>query len=241
MLNSRQARSGTVAAEPAPIDLDWSSTALVIIDMQRDFMEPGGFGETLGNDVSQLARAVKPIGALLQAAREMGMLVIHTREGHLPDLSDAPPAKVERGAPSLRIGDPGPMGRILIRGEAGHDIIKELYPLDSEIVIDKPGKGAFYATELGDVLKTYGIDNLLVCGVTTEVCVNTTVREANDRGYRCVVVSDGCASYFPEFHEMGLKMIKAQGGIFGWVADSAAILKATQADTATTLAAGASR
>jgi biuret amidohydrolase len=241
MLNSRQARSGTVAAEPAPIDLDWSSTALVIIDMQRDFMEPGGFGETLGNDVSQLARAVKPIGALLQAAREMGMLVIHTREGHLPDLSDAPPAKVERGAPSLRIGDPGPMGRILIRGEAGHDIIKELYPLDSEIVIDKPGKGAFYATELGDVLKTYGIDNLLVCGVTTEVCVNTTVREANDRGYRCVVVSDGCASYFPEFHEMGLKMIKAQGGIFGWVADSAAILKAMQADTATTLAAGASR
>jgi biuret amidohydrolase len=241
MLNSRQARSGTVAAEPAPIDLDWSSTALVIIDMQRDFMEPGGFGETLGNDVSQLARAVKPIGALLQAAREMGMLVIHTREGHLPDLSDAPPAKVERGAPSLRIGDPGPMGRILIRGEAGHDIIKELYPLDSEIVIDKPGKGAFYATELGDVLKTYGIDNLLVCGVTTEVCVNTTVREANDRGYRCVVISDGCASYFPEFHEMGLKMIKAQGGIFGWVADSAAILKAMQADTATTLAAGASR
>ena len=241
MLNSRQARSGTVAAEPAPIDLDWSSTALVIIDMQRDFMEPGGFGETLGNDVSQLARAVKPIGALLQAAREMGMLVIHTREGHLPDLSDAPPAKVERGAPSLRIGDPGPMGRILIRGEVGHDIIKELYPLDSEIVIDKPGKGAFYATELGDVLKTYGIDNLLVCGVTTEVCVNTTVREANDRGYRCVVVSDGCASYFPEFHEMGLKMIKAQGGIFGWVADSAAILKAMQADTATTLAAGASR
>jgi nicotinamidase-related amidase len=241
MLNSRQARSGTVAAEPAPIDLDWSSTALVIIDMQRDFMEPGGFGETLGNDVSQLARAVKPIGAVLQAAREMGMLVIHTREGHLPDLSDAPPAKVERGAPSLRIGDPGPMGRILIRGEAGHDIIKELYPLDSEIVIDKPGKGAFYATELGDVLKTYGIDNLLVCGVTTEVCVNTTVREANDRGYRCVVISDGCASYFPEFHEMGLKMIKAQGGIFGWVADSAAILKAMQADTATTLAAGASR
>jgi nicotinamidase-related amidase len=242
MLNARQALSGTVAAEPEPIDLDWSSTALVIIDMQRDFMEPGGFGETLGNDVSQLARAVKPIGAVLQAARDMGMLVIHTREGHLPDLSDAPPAKVERGAPSLRIGDPGPMGRILIRGEAGHDIIPELYPLDSEIVIDKPGKGAFYATELSDVLKNYGIDNLLVCGVTTEVCVNTTVREANDRGYRCVVISDGCASYFPEFHEMGLKMIKAQGGIFGWVADSAAVLKAMQAGTSTTgLAAGASR
>ena len=179
---------GTIVAEPEPIDLDWAATALVIIDMQRDFMEPGGFGETLGNDVSQLARAVKPIGAVLAAARDTGMLVVHTREGHLPDLSDAPPAKVERGAPSKRIGDPGPMGRILIRGEAGHDIIPELYPLDGEIVIDKPGKGAFYATELGDVLQEYGIENLLVCGVTTEVCVNTTVREANDRGYRCVVI-----------------------------------------------------
>jgi nicotinamidase-related amidase len=242
MLNSRQALRSTIAAEPEPIELDWSTTALVIIDMQRDFMEPGGFGETLGNDVSQLTRAVKPIAAVLEAARHTGMLVIHTREGHLPDLSDAPPAKIERGAPSLRIGDPGPMGRILIRGEAGHDIIPELYPLDSEIVIDKPGKGAFYATELSDVLGKYGIDNLLVCGVTTEVCVNTTVREANDRGYRCVVISDGCASYFPEFHEMGLKMIKAQGGIFGWVADSAAVLKAMQAETSkTSLAAGASR
>lgn len=216
----------TIAAEPGPIDVDWASTALLIIDMQRDFMEPGGFGETLGNDVSQLARAVAPIGALLKAARETGMTVIHTREGHLPDLSDAPPAKIERGAPSLRIGDPGPMGRILIRGEAGHDIIPELYPVEGEIVIDKPGKGAFYATTLGADLKAREIDTLLVCGVTTEVCVNTTVREANDRGYRCIVVADGCASYFPEFHEMGLKMIKAQGGIFGWVSDSAAILRA---------------
>ena len=222
---------GTVIAEPEPIALDLSATALLIIDMQRDFMEPGGFGETLGNDVSQLASAVKPIGAVLAVAREMEMLVVHTREGHLPDLSDAPPAKVERGAPSLRIGDPGPMGRILIRGEAGHDIIPELYPLDSEIVIDKPGKGAFYATELGEVLEKYGIENLLVCGVTTEVCVNTTVREANDRGYRCVVLADGCASYFPEFHEMGLKMIKAQGGIFGWVSDSAAVLDALLPET----------
>ncbi|UFZ07032.1 cysteine hydrolase [Bradyrhizobium ontarionense] len=215
-----------IRAEPEPIALDWSATALVIIDMQRDFMEPGGFGETLGNDVSQLARAVEPIAKVLATARRMGMLVVHTREGHEPDLSDAPPAKVERGAPSLRIGDPGPMGRILIRGEPGHDIIPALYPIDGEVVIDKPGKGAFYATELGDVLKTHGIENLLVCGVTTEVCVNTTVREANDRGYRCVVISDGCASYFPEFHEMGLRMIKAQGGIFGWVAPSAAVLEA---------------
>jgi nicotinamidase-related amidase len=240
MVNSRQASTGTILAEPEPIAVDWPATALVIIDMQRDFMEPGGFGETLGNDVSRLARAVQPIASVLAAARAMGMLVIHTREGHLPDLSDAPPAKVERGAPSLRIGDPGPMGRILIRGEPGHDIIPELYPLESEVVIDKPGKGAFYATGLGDILRIFGIENLLVCGVTTEVCVNTTVREANDRGYRCVVISDGCASYFPEFHEMGLKMIKAQGGIFGWVAHSAAVLKAMQAERSSSLAAGAS-
>src|SRR5258708_3924515 len=231
MANSRQTSIGIVAAEPEPIDLDWSTTALLIIDMQRDFMEPGGFGETLGNDVSLLARAVEPIAAVLDAARGIGLLVGHTREGHPPDLSGAPPAQIERGAPSLRLGAPGPMGPILIRGEAGHDIIPALYPLDSEIVIDKPGKGAFYATELDDVLQKYGIVNLLVCGVTTEVCVHTTVREANDRGYRCVVLADGCASYFPEFHEMGLKMIKAQGGIFGWVSDSAAVLKAMTTET----------
>ena len=229
MSNSKQPSSGTLAAEPEPINLDWSATALVIIDMQRDFMEPGGFGETLGNDVSQLARAVKPIAAVLAAARDLGMLVVHTREGHLPDLSDAPPAKIERGAPSLRIGDPGPMGRILIRGEAGHDIIPALYPLANEIVIDKPGKGAFYATELGEVLQRYGIENLLVCGVTTEVCVNTTVREANDRGFRCIVLSDCCASYFPEFHAAGLAMIKAQGGIFGWVSASKPVIEVMKA------------
>jgi nicotinamidase-related amidase len=215
-------------AEPAPVELDFARTALVIIDMQRDFLEPGGFGETLGNDVSQLARAVKPVAAVLAAARDAGLLVIHTREGHLPDLSDAPPAKVERGAPSLRIGDPGPMGRILIRGEAGHDIIPALSPLKEEVVIDKPGKGAFYATDLGAVLSRHRIENLLVCGVTTEVCVHTTVREGNDRGYRCVVLADGCASYFPEFHEMGLNMIKAQGGIFGWVSDTKSALEALQ-------------
>ena len=241
MVNSGPASTATIVAEPEPVALDLAATALVIIDMQRDFMEPGGFGETLGNDVSRLATAVQPIASVLAKAREMGMLVVHTREGHLPDLSDAPPAKVERGAPSLRIGDPGPMGRILIRGEPGHDIIPDLYPLDSEVVIDKPGKGAFYATELSEVLEKYGIENLLVCGVTTEVCVNTTVREANDRGYRCVVISDGCASYFPEFHEMGLKMIKAQGGIFGWVSDTGSILKAMKAITSSKLAAGASR
>jgi biuret amidohydrolase len=216
----------TIEAEPAPISIDLAGTALVIIDMQRDFLEPGGFGETLGNDVSRLAAAVAPCRAVLDAARRRGMLVIHTREGHRPDLSDAPPAKVERGVPSLRIGAPGPMGRILVRGEPGHDIIPALYPVPGEPVIDKPGKGAFYQTELELMLRNRGIENLLVCGVTTEVCVNTTVREANDRGYRCVVLSDCCASYFPEFHAAGLSMIKAQGGIFGWVAGSKAALAA---------------
>ena len=215
-----------IAAEPQPITVDLTRTALVIIDMQRDFLEPGGFGETLGNDVSLLQRAVAPCKDVLEAARAAGMLVIHTREGHRPDLSDAPPAKVERGSPSLRIGAPGPMGRILIRGEPGHDIIPELYPIEGEPVIDKPGKGAFCETDLGLTLRNCGIDNLVVCGVTTEVCVNTTVREANDRGYRCIVLGDCCASYFPEFHEMGLKMIKAQGGIFGWVSDSKKMLSA---------------
>ena len=215
-----------IVAEPQPIAVALERTALIIIDMQRDFLEPGGFGETLGNDVSRLQAAVKPLKAVLAAARAAGLLVIHTREGHRPDLSDAPPAKVERGAPSERIGDAGPMGRILIRGEPGHDIVPELYPIDGEPVIDKPGKGAFYQTDLESMLKNCGIENLIVCGVTTEVCVNTTVREANDRGYRCIVLSDCCASYFPEFHEMGLKMIKAQGGIFGWVSNSSEMLAA---------------
>jgi nicotinamidase-related amidase len=219
----------TIAAEPEPVALDLAKTALIIIDMQRDFLEPGGFGETLGNDVSRLAAAVEPCRKVLDAARRRGLLVIHTREGHRPDLSDAPPAKVERGAPSLRIGAAGPMGRILIRGEPGHDIVAALYPASGEPVIDKPGKGAFYQTELELMLRNRGIENLLVCGVTTEVCVNTTVREANDRGYRCVVLSDGCASYFPHFHEAGLAMIKAQGGIFGWVSDSASALAALEA------------
>jgi biuret amidohydrolase len=216
----------TIKAEPQPLAIAPERTALIIIDMQRDFLEPGGFGETLGNNVSLLKAAVEPCKAVLAAAREAGILVIHTREGHRPDLSDAPPAKVERGSPSKRIGDPGPMGRILIRGEPGHDIIDELYPIDGEPVIDKPGKGAFYQTDLQLMLQNCAIENLLVCGVTTEVCVNTTVREANDRGYRCVVLADCCASYFPEFHEMGLKMIKAQGGIFGWVASSKDMLAA---------------
>ncbi|GJD35332.1 cysteine hydrolase family protein [Methylobacterium aerolatum] len=219
-------------AEPAPLDVVPSATALVIIDMQRDFLEPGGFGESLGNDVSRLAAAVAPAASLLAAARRAGLLVIHTREGHRPDLSDAPPAKIARGAPSARIGDPGPMGRILIRGEPGHDIVPALRPQPGEPVIDKPGKGAFYATDLAGILAARRIDTLLVCGVTTEVCVHTTVREANDRGYRCVVIADACASYIPAFHEAGLAMIKAQGGIFGWVAESPAAVAALGAAVA---------
>ncbi|MDB4990987.1 MAG: cysteine hydrolase [Myxococcaceae bacterium] len=216
----------TVSAEPEPLEFAPSRTALVVIDMQRDFLEPGGFGETLGNDVSLLTKVIEPLGKLMSLARKIGMLVVHTREGHRPDLSDAPKAKLERGAPSMRIGAPGPMGRILIRGEPGHDIIAALYPIAGEPVIDKPGKGAFYATDLGSILHNRGIDTLIVTGVTTEVCVHTTVREANDRGYRCIVPSDCCGSYFPEFHEMGLRMIKAQGGIFGWVSDSGRLIEA---------------
>jgi nicotinamidase-related amidase len=216
----------TVPAEPEDITIDPTRTAVVVIDMQRDFLEPGGFGASLGNDVSLLQRAVDPIREMLECARALRMLIIHTREGHLPDLSDAPKAKIERGAPSLRIGAPGPMGRILIRGEKGHGIIEELKPLPGEYIIDKPGKGAFYNTGLGTLLKAERIENLIVCGVTTEVCVHTTVREANDRGYKCIVPGDCCASYFPEFHEAGLQMIKAQGGIFGWVTDSARLLAA---------------
>lgn len=221
----------TIEAQPAPITFDPARTALLIIDMQRDFLEPGGFGASLGNDVGLLASVVPPLKALLQCARDNGMLVVHTREGHKPDLSDAPLAKLERGAPSQRIGDVGPMGRILIRGEAGHDIIPELYPLPGELVIDKPGKGAFYATDLHITLRDHLIDHLIVCGVTTEVCVHTTVREANDRGYRCIVPGDCCGSYFPEFHAVGLQMISAQGGIFGWVSHSTQILAALAALT----------
>jgi nicotinamidase-related amidase len=215
-----------VPADPSAFPLISGRTALIVIDMQRDFLLPGGFGESLGNDVGQLLKVVPPLAALIAAARKAGILVIHTREGHVPDLSDCPPAKLSRGAPSKRIGDPGKYGRILIRGEYGHDIVDELSPVDGEVVIDKPGKGAFYATELQEVLGRAGITQLLVTGVTTEVCVHTTTREANDRGYECLVVSDCVGSYFPEFQRVGLEMIKAQGGIFGWVADSSAVIPA---------------
>ncbi|HRI15860.1 MAG TPA: isochorismatase family cysteine hydrolase [Verrucomicrobiota bacterium] len=214
----------TIEAEPYPFELDRRRCALLIIDMQRDFLEPGGFGEMLGNDVSQLRRTIEPNQRLLAAWRKAGLPVIHTREGHRPDLTDLPPTKRIRGRSKTCIGDVGPMGRILIRGEAGHDIIPELYPLPAEPVIDKPGKGAFHATDLQSIMQHQGLTQLVVTGVTTEVCVNTTVREANDRGYDCLVPEDCVGSYFPEFQEMGLRMIKAQGGIFGWVTHSDRIL-----------------
>ena len=213
-------------AEPYEFAFDPSTAALLVIDMQRDFVDPGGFGEALGNDVSLLGRAVAPTRRVLDAARAVGMLVIHTREGHRPDLSDCPPAKLARGRLANGIGDPGPMGRILVRGEYGHDIVDTLKPLADEPVVDKPGKGAFYATDLEAMLRNRGITSLVVTGVTAEVCVQTTVREANDRGFECLVLSDCIASYFPEFYEMTLRMVKAQGGIFGWVAPSEAFLAA---------------
>ena len=215
-----------IEAEPYPFDFDPARASLIIIDMQRDFLEPGGFGAALGNDVSLLRRTIAPIRRLLDKARAAGLSIIHTREGHRPDLADLPPAKKARGKLTAGIGDPGPMGRILVRGEPGHDIIPELYPLPGEPVVDKPGKGAFFATDFDAMLKNRGVAQLIVCGVTTEVCVNTTVREANDRGYDCLVVADCVGSYFPEFQEMGLRMIKAQGGIFGWVASSEAVIAA---------------
>jgi len=214
-----------VDAEPYEYEFEAPTTALLMIDFQRDFVDPGGFGEALGNDVSLLRRAVPHAERVLKAARQGGLLIVHTREGHRADLTDCPPSKKARGRLTAGIGDSGPMGRILVRGEDGHDIVKELYPEPGEPVVDKPGKGAFFATDLDSILKHRGIRHLVVCGVTTEVCVHTTVREANDRGYDCLVLEDCVASYFPEFHRSALAMIKAQGGIFGWVSDSRRFLE----------------
>lgn len=215
-----------VAATPFPYPMDIARTALVIIDMQRDFVEPGGFGESLGNDVRLLAAIVPACERVLQAWRAAGGLVVHTRESHLPDLSDCPPAKRERGKPTLRIGDAGPMGRILIRGEPGNAIIDALAPAAGELVIDKPGKGAYYGTGLDALLRERGITHLVFMGVTTEVCVQTSMREANDRGYDCLLLEDCTESYFPHFKASTLEMIRAQGGIVGWTAPSSALLHA---------------
>jgi nicotinamidase-related amidase len=206
------------SALPGPFAFDPARTALVMIDMQRDFIEPGGFGETLGNDVSLLAPVVPAAAALVAWCRARGITIVHTKECHRPDLSDCPPAKRLRGAPNARIGDAGPMGRILIDGEPGADFVPALAPQPGDIVIAKPGKGAFYATPLGDTLRERGITHLILGGVTTEVCVQTTMREANDRGYDCLLVEEATGSYFPEFKESALAMVRAQGGIVGWTA-----------------------
>lgn len=215
--------SVTCRAEPAEVHFDLRHTAVIMIDMQRDFLDPEGFGALLGNDVSKLRKAVEPCSKILEAARQKKLLVIHTREGHRADMSDVFPHKNRGGA---LIGSNGALGRVLIRGEAGHDIIPELYPKQEEPIVDKPGKGSFYATDLETILRSRNIQNLIVCGVTTEVCVNTTVREANDRGFHCLVIDDACASYIDEFHVSAMKMISAQGGIFGSVTDSASIVTA---------------
>ncbi len=215
-----------ISAAPFAFSLDRRRVALIVIDMQRDFIEPGGFGASLGNDVSLLSAIVPTVRRLMDGFRAAGLPVIHTRECHRPDLSDCPPAKRLRGAPSLRIGDAGPMGRVLIAGEPGADIVPDLAPLPDEVVIDKPGKGAFYGTALGTLLVDRGITQLIFAGVTTEVCVQTTMREANDRGFDGLLATDATESYFPAFKAATIAMITAQGGIVGWAATTDAILEA---------------
>jgi biuret amidohydrolase len=208
----------TIAAQPFDYSFDPAHIALIVIDMQRDFIEPGGFGEALGNDVSLLRKIVPTVGRLIDAFRIAGLPIIHTRECHKPDLSDLPKAKQLRGKPSMRIGDPGPMGRILIAGEPGADIVPELSAKPGEIVLDKPGKGAFYGTPLSSILAERAITHLVFAGVTTEVCVQSTMREANDRGFDCLLAEDATESYFPEFKKATIDMIRAQGAIVGWTA-----------------------
>jgi nicotinamidase-related amidase len=215
-----------IDASPFTFEFDRAHSALVIIDMQRDFVEPGGFGETLDNDVSLLAAIVPACQTVLAAWRRVGGLVVHTRESHRPDLADCPPAKRKRGNPTLRIGDVGPMGRILVAGEPGNQIIAELAPCPGEIVLDKPGKGAFYATGLHEMLQVRAISHLIFMGVTTEVCVQSSMREANDRGYDCLLLEDCTESYFPQFKAAAVAMMRAQGAIVGWTALSADLLPA---------------
>lgn len=212
-----------VSAKPGPFPLELQDTALVVIDMQRDFLEPGGFGATLGNDVTPLQRIVPAVQQLLALARRHGLRVIHTRESHLPDLSDCPPAKRSLGPSGLRIGDVGPMGRILVRGEPGNQIIPALAPLPGEWVVDKPGKGMFYATDLKRRLDGEGVRCLVFAGVTTEVCVQASMREATDRGFRCLLIEDATESYFPAYKQATLEMLAAQGGIGGHVTSLAAL------------------
>jgi len=212
-----------VTARPYDFAFDPARSALVVIDMQRDFIEPGGFGDTLGNDVSRLTKIVPTVAALIALFRRHGLPIIHTREAHSPDLSDCPPAKRLRGKPGLRIGDMGAMGRILVAGEPGNQILPELAPLPGEIAIDKPGKGMFWATGLHKTLTDKAIRQLVFAGVTTEVCVQTSMREANDRGYECLLIEDATESYFSEFKAAAIEMIVAQGGIVGWTTPLSAL------------------
>jgi biuret amidohydrolase len=214
-----------VPAAPFDYALAPGATALVVIDMQRDFIEPGGFGASLGNDVTRLQGAIAPIAALLAAWRARGWLVLHTREAHRSDLTDCPPAKRLRGAPARRIGDMGPMGRLLVAGEPGTDIIAALTPAPGETVIDKPGKGMFCDTDIHALLQARAITHLVFTGVTTEVCVQTSMREANDRGYDCLIVEDATESYFPEFKAATLAMLTAQGAIVGWRTSSRVLMQ----------------
>jgi len=215
-----------VDANPFAYRFDPARGALVVIDMQRDFLEPGGFGETLGNDLAPVVEIVPTVADLIATFRARGWPILHTRESHAPDLSDCPPAKRARGAPSLRIGDDGPMGRILVRGEPGAEIVAACAPAPGETVIDKPGKGMFHATDVDSILQARGISHLVFAGVTTEVCVQTSMREANDRGYECLLIEDATASYFPAFKAATLAMIRAQGAIVGWTAPLSAFKKA---------------
>ncbi|MCR6654050.1 MAG: cysteine hydrolase [Cellvibrionaceae bacterium] len=209
----------TIDAKPYPYALPAGKPCLIVIDMQRDFIEPGGFGDTLGNDVARLTTIVPTVKKLLDGFRRLKLPVVHTRECHKPDLSDCPPGKLNRGKGKFKIGDAGPMGRILIDGEPGNALLPELSPVPGELEMTKPGKGAFYGTELSAYLQDLQITHLIIAGVTTEVCVQTTMREANDRGYECLLVEDATESYFPEFKQTTLDMITAQGGIVGWVAN----------------------
>ncbi|MEM6256113.1 MAG: isochorismatase family cysteine hydrolase [Cyanobacteria bacterium P01_D01_bin.156] len=215
-----------IVAQPYDYEFPVEGLALVVIDMQRDFLESGGFGEALGNDVSQLQAIVPTVQQLLQMFRKLELTVIHTQEGHRADLRDCPLSKRERGRGALKIGDEGPMGRILVLGEPGNGIIPELEPHGDELVIAKPGKGAFYHTGLDDMLRSRHITHLIFTGVTTEVCVQTTMREANDRGYECLLVEDATESYFPEFKQATLDMVRAQGGIVGWTATAQQVMSA---------------
>jgi len=208
----------SVKARPYDYALEPGKTALVVIDMQRDFIERGGFGDALGNDVSRLEAIIPATAKLIGLFRERGWPIIHTREAHKPDLSDCPPSKIRRGSASVRIGEEGPMGRLLVTGEPGNQIVPELAAQDGEIVVDKPGKGMFWATGLHERLQGLGITHLVFAGVTTEVCVQTSMREANDRGYECLLIDEATESYFPEFKASTIEMIVAQGGIVGWVA-----------------------